>query len=129
MQPPQDLSNKEDKEVVVVLSNGSSRLRYDNTFYITNAIAPTTSAPIKATLAPNPAAAPELEAVGVGLLVVLVVLDDSVVLVESVVLVVVLVEFAGSSLEEAVVMVPTSVPPTGPSEVGPMASLSLDAVW
>lgn len=127
MQPPQDLSNKEDKEVVVVLSN-SSRVRYDKNFYITNAIAPTTSAPIIATLAPNPAAAPELEAVGVGLLVVLVVLDDSVVLVDSVVFVVV-VEFAGSSLEEAVVMVPTSVPPTGPSEVGPMASLPLDAVW
>lgn len=57
-------------------------------------------------------------------------LDDSVVLVDSVVvLVVVVVEFAGSSLSEAVVMVPTSVPPTGPSEVGPMASLPLDAVW
>lgn len=56
-------------------------------------------------------------------------LDDSVVLVDSVVLAVVVVEFAGSSLEEAVVMVPTSVPPTGPSEVGPMASLPLDAVW
>lgn len=57
-------------------------------------------------------------------------LEDSVVFVDSVVLVVVVVEFAGSSLsEEAVVMVPTSVPPTGPSEVGPMASLPLDAVW
>lgn len=57
-------------------------------------------------------------------------LDDSVVLVDSVVLAVVVVEFAGSSsLEEVVVMVPTSVPPTGPSEVGPMASLPLDAVW
>lgn len=129
MQPPQDLSNKEDKEVVVVVLSNSSRVRYDNTFYITKAIAPTTSAPIIATLAPNPAAAPELEAVGVGLLVVLVVLEDSVVFVDSVVLVVVVVEFAGSSLSEAVVMVPTSVPPTGPSEVGPMASLPLDAVW
>lgn len=125
MQPPQDLSNKEVKVAVVTAVVESGTI----IFYITNAIAPTTSAPIKATLAPNPAAAPELEAVGVGLLVVLVVLDDSVVFVDSVVLVVVVVEFAGSSLSEAVVMVPTSVPPTGPSEVGPMASLPLDAVW
>lgn len=124
MQTPQDLSNKEDKVAVVTAVESGTII-----FYITNAIAPTTSAPIIATLAPNPAAAPELEAVGVGLLVVLVVLDDSVVLVDSVVVLVVVVEFAGSSLEEAVVMVPTSVPPTGPSEVGPMASLPLDAVW